>query len=419
MEASAPRALVVTVGDELLLGETVDTNAAWLGRKLAALGVPVFRKLVVADEEPEIRRAVGAGLDEADLVLTTGGLGPTEDDRTLGAVSDLLARPLHTDPDLLRALKERFRLGGHPAPAEALVSQAQLPEEAVALDNPRGTAPGILLHVGDRILVLLPGVPGEMKSIFQGQLLDHLRSHFGSRLRPVSQRMMYTTGIPEAVLARRLAGELERSAGDWKIAFLPGLRGVALRLSTTGSEASSERMLDELEGRLASIIGGHLYSAREGDLIEAVGPALIDSGRTVAVAESCTGGLVGKRLTDWPGVSASFKGGVIAYANEAKLHHLGVPRDLLEREGAVSEGVALAMAEGVAERFASDIGLAVTGVAGPSGGTPDKPVGTVWYAVWHQGGAEARRGGFPGERDMVRERSAQAALALLLDTLAR
>lgn len=410
--------MIVTVGDEILLGRTIDTNAAWLGRELADLGIPVARRYTVADLDNEIRRAVAEAMGEADLVLLSGGLGPTPDDLTRDSVADLLGRPLRVDSALLKAVEERFKRRGYEEVPTTNRSQAQVPEGAEVLENAHGTAPGLAMEGEGSLVVLLPGVPRELKSIFRERVRPLLQERFGPRLVPVQIHVIHTTGIPESLLAQRMAEHLPEDTGPVGLAFLPDLRGVDLRFTAQGVGAEeAERWFRRLEDALEPVLRPWRFEAAGGDLVEAVSDALRSRGSTVAVAESCTGGLVAKRLTDHPGSSDVFVGGVVAYANDAKIRHLGVDPGDIARHGAVSETVARAMARGVADRFGADAGIGVTGVAGPDGGTADKPVGTVWYATALGGQVVAKRARFMGDREAVRERSAQAALALLLGML--
>ncbi len=414
------RAILVTVGDELLLGETVNTNAAWLGARLAEVGVPVVRTVTVGDEEEGIRKAVSTALEEADLVILTGGLGPTPDDRTREAVSSLLGRGLRLDPALLEGLRERYRSRGVDRVPEAVPGMARVPEGAELLPNPLGAAPGLLLEVDDTVCVLLPGIPREMRAIVGSTLLPRLQERFAGRLRPVLYRTIHTTGIPESALAGLLRERLGEDTGPVSVAFLPDLHGVRIRLTCRGMAdvETAEAWLDRIEERVAPVVAPFRFEAESGDLAEAVARRLSDRGRTVAVAESCTGGLLGKRLTDRPGASAFFLGGIVAYADRVKEQELGVAPELLRREGAVSRAVAGAMARGVRERLGADLGLSVTGIAGPSGGGPEKPVGTVWFGLASAEGTETRVERFGEDRETIRERAAQAALAFLHRILA-
>jgi nicotinamide-nucleotide amidase len=414
----SPRAALVTVGDELLLGRTVDTNAAWLGRELAGLGIPVVRRHTVGDEASEIHHAVSDALAVADLVLVTGGLGPTPDYLTRDAVASLLGRPLREDAEVLEHLRARFRDRGVPELPEPNRRVAQVPEGARKLTNPHGTAPGLAMEADDALVVLLPGVPREMRGIFGADLVSVLRAHFGARLRPVHTRTIRTTGIPESLLGQRIEERLGQGTGPVGLAFLPDEKGVDLRLTAFDMDrAEAERRFGQIEEALADILAPWRFEAPEGDLVEAVTAALRNGGRTLAVAESCTGGLVAKRMTDLAGASDVFLGGVVAYANEVKTGQLGVDPSVLAAHGAVSEVVARGMAEGVARRFGADAGVGITGIAGPGGGTEEKPVGTVWFAAALGDRVVARRERFPGDRRSIRERAAQAALFLLLRLL--
>lgn len=416
---SSVKAAIVTVGDELLLGETVDTNAAWLGRRLALKGIDVVRRHTVADDAHEIRRAVSDALDHARLVVVSGGLGPTPDDLTREAVAELLDAPLALDEALLERLAERFREVGYDDLPETNRSQALVPEGATTLANPHGTAPGLVLEApGDGLVVLLPGVPRELKGIFDGELTRFLERRLGDRLPPVHIRMIRTTGIPESLLAQKVGEVLPADTGPVSVAFLPDGKGVDLRLTARGVEAEEAgRWLDRVEEALEPVVGRWRFDAESGDVVEALTRVLRDRSLTLAVAESCTGGLVGQRITARAGASDVFLGGVVAYADGVKEDLLDVPAEVLEAHGAVSEEVARAMARGVRARFGASTGISITGVAGPGGGTEEKPVGTVCFAAAVEDGVATRRARFPGDRASVRERSAQAAIFLLLRLL--
>lgn len=413
-ESAPPTAALVTVGNELLYGETVDTNAAWLSRSLASRGIHVVRKFTVGDEEMDIRDAVQAAMATGELVLVSGGLGPTPDDLTRDAVASLLGRELRFDEELYARLEERFRRRGYEKLPESNRSQAQVPEGARVLENVNGTAPGLAIEAESSLVVLLPGVPRELRGIYEGDLQDVLDHRFGQRAEPIRHRVLHTTGVPESRLTELVADALPEDTGPVSLAFLPDVRGVDLRLTASGvSAAAADEWFARIESALEPVIGRWRFEAESGDVAEAVITSLRESGSMLAVAESCTGGLVAKRITDVAGSSDVFVGGVIAYADEVKVEMLGVPERVLRREGAVSEGVARAMAEGVAERLGASAAIGVTGVAGPGGGTEEKPVGTVWVSAALEGRVEARLLSLPGDRSAVRERAAQAALAEL------
>lgn len=416
-------AAVVSVGNELLFGETIDTNAAWLGRTLTARGVTVLRRFTVPDDSAEIRRAVAAAGEGTDVVVVTGGLGPTADDRTKAAVSEMLGRRLVSDDAVMNELRARFEASGRSEIPESSLSQAEVPEGADVLANPRGTAPGLLLRDEGRWIVLLPGVPSEMKGIVTEALLPRLSEEFG--IRPAAlHRTVRTTGIPESALAdelepaiAKLPAEVLHGVG---VAYLPDREGVDLRF--TFREGATEDV-DERFTRIVQALGPVLdpwrYGSDQRDLADAVVGALRATDRTIAVAESCTGGWVMRRLTDHPGASDVVLGGVVAYDNDVKVGQLGVPRERIDEVGAVSEDVARAMAEGVARRFGASAAISVTGIAGPGGGSEAKPVGTVWIGTTVDGQTEAALHRFPGDRDAVRARATQAALAALYRRLPR
>ncbi len=354
-------------------------------------------------------------LDLSDVVIVTGGLGPTADDITRDAVADLLCAPLHLQQDLLDDMERRFTSRGFGKLPSTNARQAEVPEGALVLSNRLGTAPGLVLETDGKSVVLLPGVPREMRALFSEAVVPLLEDRLRDRLHPVVHRVFHTTGIAESALAERIEAGLPEHLGPVSLAYLPHVTGVDLRLTARGTAADPAVVdwLDRTEALLMPMIERYRYLAASGDIVEALATSLVAGGRTLAVAESCTGGLVAKRLTDLPGSGAYFAGGVVAYSNEVKVTRLGVPSEVLAAAGAVSEEVARAMALGVANAFAADVGLAVTGIAGPSGGSEEKPVGTVWYAARVGERTDARKRVFPGDRDAIRERSAQAVLALL------
>jgi nicotinamide-nucleotide amidase len=400
----------VTIGTELLLGFTVDTNAAEIGRALAAAGVDVVRHTSVADRPDAIRAALTEALGRADVVLATGGLGPTSDDLTKQAAADVFGRRLVHDPAVLAALEERFRrIGRWPMPA-ANRSQADVPEGAVVLPNPRGTAPGLWLEdERGRVLVLLPGVPHEMRGLLHEHVLPRLAGRGGGTV--VRSRALRTTGVAESAVAERLGGIADEIA-PLTLAYLPGTAGVDLRVTAWHlAPDDADRRLAGALGLIAPRLGQDRYGEDDADLAAVVLTAL--AGRTLAVAESCTGGLLGGRITAVPGASHTFLGGIVAYDNTVKTDLLGVPAATIAEHGAVSEPVVLAMTDGARRRFNADAALAVTGIAGPEGGTTDKPVGTVWVAARVGDQARAVRRVLPGDRREIRERAAQAALDLL------
>ena len=407
---------VVTIGTELLLGQTVDTNAAELGRALAGAGVEVVRHVSVSDRPEAIRAAVAEALDRTGFVLTTGGLGPTRDDITKREVAGLFGKALELDAAVLRALEERFRRLGRTMPAINR-TQAEVPAGATVLPNPRGTAPGLWVEEGGRVVVMLPGVPSEMRGLLAEQVLPRLAQRAAGAV--VRSGTVRTTGIAESALAERV-GAIEEEIAPLTLAYLPSTDGVDLRVTAWGLEAAdAERRLVAATTQLRERAGEHYYGGDGTDLAAIVLERLRGRKARLVVAESCTGGLVSGRITAIPGASTVFIGGVVAYDNVVKSGMLDVSPELLETHGAVSEPVVRAMAEGVQRQFAVEAALAITGIAGPTGGTPEKPVGTVWLAARYGFETTALQRMFLGDRGEIRARAAQAALDLLRRLLVR
>lgn len=402
---------LVTIGTELLLGVTVDTNGAELGRALAAAGLEVVRRTTVADRPDAVRDAVKQALERTGFAITTGGLGPTHDDLTKQEVARLFGRALVLDEGVLRTLESRFQRLGRPMPAVNR-SQAEVPEGATVLPNPRGTAPGLWLDDGrGRTVVLLPGVPSEMRGLLVEEVLPRLAARAGGAV--VRSRVLRTTGVPESAVAERI-GAVEAELAPLTLAYLPGPDGVDLRITAwTLPPADAERRLAAAVELLRPRLGDHCYGMDDADLAAVVLDSLRARPARLAVAESCTGGLIGQRLTAVPGASDVFAGGVVAYADLVKQQQLGVPAGVLGTQGAVSEETVRAMATGACRTFAVPCAVAVTGIAGPGGGTPEKPVGTVWLAAAVDGDVHAVKRVFPGDRNEIRARAAQAALDLL------
>jgi nicotinamide-nucleotide amidase len=408
---------LVTIGTELLLGFTVDTNGAEIARALAAAGVRVVRRTAVADRSADIRDAVHAALSRTGAVLTTGGLGPTRDDITKRAVADMFGLPLEFDEAVWADVLARFaRLRRIPVASNR--SQAEVPAGATVLPNRWGTAPGLWLEApyaetpsGAGLVILLPGVPFEMRMLLQHEVVPRLAGRSdGAVIRSLSVR---TTGVPESTLAERM-GDIEREIAPLTLAYLPGLEGVDLRLSAweLGPD-EAERRLRAAADLIRCRADEFIYGEGDTDLAALVLDRARAKGLRLGAAESCTGGLVGGRLTEVAGSSDVFMGAVVCYHNDLKTSLLGVPSTVIAAEGAVSEAVARAMAAGARARLAVDAAVAVTGIAGPGGGTEAKPVGTIWLAVALGEAVQARHLLLAGSRHDIRARAAQAALSLL------
>jgi nicotinamide-nucleotide amidase len=406
---------IVTIGDELLLGETIDTNAAWLARELGDLGISVVRRATVGDEAAAISSAVSDALERTGAVITTGGLGPTSDDRTRPAIAGLFGRELHENDAIwqgLRAIwRERGRQG-EPPPANR--QQALVPEGATVLANRHGTAPGLWIEDDrGRWVAMLPGVPREMRGLTRDELLPRLRDRLGDDRRVVRSFTLRTTGVAESMLPD-LLGQYSTGVDDATLAYLPGQEGVDLRLTVRNVPPhEADRLLEESAGSVRPLLGKHWYTDGSIDLAEVVISLCRTAAKHIAVAESCTGGLLAARLTSISGSSRVFRGGIVAYDNSVKIEQLGVGAGLLERVGAVSEEVARAMATGARRSMKAEIGVGITGVAGPEGGTPEKPVGLVWIAVDANDSITVFQGRFIGDREEIRFRSTQAALDMI------
>ncbi len=404
---------LVTIGNELLLGFTVDTNAAYAARKLAEIGVEIERRTTVGDDAAHIAEAVREGLERTGAVITTGGLGPTSDDLTKPSIAAIFGREMRFDEEHFAWMTERWRTRfGREIPA-ANRQQAMIPEGAVKLRNNHGSAPGIWLEDDrGRWVAMLPGVPREMRGMLDDTLVPMLRDRVtGDRV--VRSHTLRTTGLAESLIAERVAA-IEGWTPESELAYLPNVDGVDLRLTARGvGAAEADRRLAADAEQLRAAFARDIYGEGEADLAAVVLDICRERGLHVAVGESCTGGLLGERLTRIPGSSDVFVGGVIAYANEIKAGLLGVPAPLIRAHGAVSGEVARSMAAGARERTGAEIGVAVTGIAGPDGGTPEKPVGTVWIACDFAGEADAKLLHLWGNRQEIRQRAAQAALNLV------
>lgn len=400
---------VIVIGNELLDGSRSDEHTAYVSSRLTALGAEVVRAEIVPDDPRLIEEAMRRALGSADVVITTGGLGVTSDDRTKQVAARVAGRRLALDERTLARVRRRFEDRGIAMP-EINISQAMIPEGARAIDNHRGTAPGLLIEKDGALLFVLPGVPAEMHGMLDDYVLPFLE---GRGLRKLTQdRLVRTTGIPESRVAEIVAPVAKRFART-EIAYLPSQAGVDLKIvAGAGAVEDAGRAADDVAERIAELLGPFVYARGPETIEEVVGYLLTMARKTLAVAESCTAGLIGWRVTRVPGSSEYFRGGVIAYSDDLKTAMLNVDPATLRAHGAVSEQTAREMAAGARAAAGADVGLAVTGIAGPGGASPEKPAGLVYIAV--TGPADrVRRFRFAGGRDAVREQAAQAALELL------
>lgn len=404
------RAEIIAVGSELLTPYRQDTNSLYLTGKLNSLGITVSFKTIVGDHRDRLADVVRLALTRSELIILSGGLGPTEDDLNREVVAEVLGRRLHLVEDIRKRMRERWARLGRAMPENNL-RQAMVPEGAEWLENQRGTAPGLWIEHDGSILVLLPGPPWELEPMFETSCMPRLKPRSGGRC--LRSRVYKIVGLPESEVDRRIAPAYKLYENP-QTTILSVLGTIEVHLQAQGSnEAETEAALSDLGDKIELALGDHIFSSGGESLEEVVGMYLVMKRKTVALAESCTGGLVAERLTRIAGSSAFFLGGVVCYSNELKTRLVGVPPELIAALGAVSKAVAQALAEGIRRRTGASIGLAITGIAGPGGGTPEKPVGLVFIALADERSTEVRQFQFPGDRERIRTWSAVAALEMI------
>ncbi len=405
------RAYLLSIGNELLCGRTVDTNAAWLSGRLFAAGVQTASVQCIADETADIVQALRLAVQRADVVVVTGGLGPTDDDLTRQALAAYLGVELIYHPELGEQIEAFFTSRGLTMPQRNRV-QACIPQGAEPIDNPRGTAPGVLYETDQTLIALMPGVPAEMKAMFELSVLPRIRRRLGGPVvRSINLRCY---GAGESTVAEILGDRMRRGRNPLvNCTVSEGIITLQV-IAKAHTSQEAERRLEQERLELEKMLGNLVFGTGEDALQEVVGRLLSAQKKIVTVAESCTGGLVAKLLTDVPGSSEYFNFGWITYSNQAKIEQLGVPPALLEECGAVSEPVAQAMAEGAIQKSHADCAIGITGIAGPGGGTEQKPVGLVYISVMNKGICHVHRCHFANAgRASVRLRTAQTALNLL------
>lgn len=410
-EKNIRRAEILTIGTEMLLGDLVDTNSAWISQRLAELGVGIYRHTTVGDNPDRIVTAMKEATSRSDLVITTGGLGPTSDDLTNECLAVAAGREMVEYQEARDHVDTMFaRFGRTPTPSN--YKQALFPEGTTLIPNPRGTAMGALLEIDGTLFATMPGVPSEMKGMFEETLAPLIRSRSDGS---IVSKTLWFAGLGESALAEQVQDFLD--ATDPTVAPLAGQGKVRLRITTrAATPEEAEKKIAPIAQEILSRLGDYYFGEDEETLESAVAHLLKEQGATLALAESCTGGLLAKRITDMVGSSGYFQEGLVTYSNESKERLLGVPHGLLVEHGAVSEPVAQAMAEGVREQSGADYGLSVTGVAGPDGGTEEKFVGLVFVGLSDADGTVAERldlSAWARSREAVRERSANRAFDIL------
>ncbi len=405
------KAEIINIGDELLIGQVVNTNASWMASQLNKAGIQVIQITTIADDRAAIQTALDQALNRAEAVLISGGLGPTKDDITKKTLAEYFGAQLVFHQPTFEQVKKIFAARQFPVTEENR-QQAMIPENCIPLFNKNGTAPGMWFEKEGKITVSMPGVPFEMKAMMEEQVIPRLVQHF--RLGHIVHKTVMTTGLPESMLAEKIKTWEENLPAHIKLAYLPQPGIVRLRLSGKGKDR--KKLREEIEKqvkKLQLLIPETIYGYDDVLLEEVVGKLLREKGKTVATAESCTGGYLSHLITSISGSSDYFEGGIVSYANRVKTELLGVYPDTLEQYGAVSREVVLQMAEGARRKLKTDYALAVSGIAGPTGGTPEKPVGTVWIALAGPKGSEAQLFHFGEHRGRNIRRSALAALNML------
>jgi len=403
---------IITIGDEILIGQTVDTNSAWMAQVLNRLGIELLQSRSVSDTEESIIKALNSVDPQSQLILITGGLGPTRDDITKRVLAEYFGSKLERNQEVLEKIEEFFTERGRQI-LESNRRQADLPNLATILPNPLGTASGMWFEKEEKIYVSMPGVPYEMKGLMSNEVLPRIREQFD--LPKIYYRTLMTEGIGESFLAEIIQDwEAQLSEKSISIAYLPSPGVVKIRLGAKGSDEAEikDRVDHEIE-TLYKLIPSYVFGENDISMQEAIAYKLKSSERSLSTAESCTGGYLAHLLTSVPGSSVYFKGSVIAYANEIKINHLGVEASKIETDGAVSKSVIRQMAEGARKHLQTDISLATSGVAGPDGGSDEKPVGTVWIALAAKEGVYSKKYTFEKDRGRNIRRSALAALSLV------
>ncbi len=373
------KAQILTIGDEILIGQIVDTNSAWMGQQLNLQGIQVDKIISLSDSQEAITKGIDQAFAEADIILMTGGLGPTKDDITKKTIADYFGVDMYFDESTFNRIQRLFKkLGREPLEAHRL--QSYMPTNADILMNKMGTAPGMWFEKDGKILVSMPGVPYEMKYLMSEEVLPRLKKQFPGK--PIAHRTILTTGEGESRLAAKIDSFVEALPSNIKMAYLPGIAQVRLRLTGTGDdEIALNDLLDKKVEELKPQISEFIYGYENEKLEEVLGKILKEKGKTLCTAESCTGGYIAHKITSISGASAYFMGGIVAYDNAVKMNQLQVQSSTLEKHGAVSEETVIEMVKGVIKLLKTDLAVAISGIAGPTGGTPEKPVGTIWIAV--------------------------------------
>lgn len=406
------RVSIISIGDELLIGQTINTNAAYIGEKLTGLGFEIVRNFTVGDNRESILQTLTESEELSEFIFVTGGLGPTHDDITRSCIVEYFNTKLIFDEKTFERIKKLFERRNIPMP-EINREQALVPEIARVIPNNYGTAPGYDISKNGKRFFVMPGVPHEMKGMMEETILPELREYIRSKQIFYNQKILFTTGIPESALYSKL-GDVKTLFEDVKVAFLPSQFGVKIRLSMRSNDENYNlTKINLVEQRIREKVGEFIYADENISLEELIGKILTERKLKLAVAESCTGGMICNRITNVPGSSNYFERGVVSYSNESKIQILGVKKKTIEKYGAVSEHTAVEMARGVRLISDADIGISTTGIMGPTGETPTKPIGLVFIGYSDKEKEFAKQFNFADNRIRNKERTSQAALDLL------
>ncbi len=404
------KAEIISIGDEIMYGHTIDSNSAYISQRLAELGIEVVYQTSVGDEVSLIVEAINQARQRVNLIITTGGLGPTHDDVTMKGIVKAFKKNLVFHPEILEKIKQRYEKRGMEMP-QINQNQALIPQGAKYFDNAVGSAPGILIQEEEIIFMALPGVPREMRYLTDNEVIPFLSKQ--KIAKKIVHQKIRTTGIVESALYEIVEGIIKESK-DVKIAFLPGYHGVDIRLTVSArDEKAGKILIDQVQNKIMEKAGEYVYSTDSESQEELVGRLLREKKMKLAVAESCTGGLLASKITNIPGSSDYFDRGIVTYSNQAKTQILGVPEEMIRKYGAVSQQVAEAMAKGVVKISGADVGVGITGIAGPAGGTTEKPVGLVYIGLANKQKAWVEEFLFGDDRQIIRERSSYAALNMI------
>lgn len=402
---------IITIGDEILIGQIVDTNSAWLGQQLSMLGIKVNKITSLSDQKKEILRGVEQAIEKHDIVIVTGGLGPTKDDITKHTLAELFNTKLVLNELVLNDVAEMFASFGKPV-TELNRKQAEVPENCIVLRNKKGTAPGMAWKIGQKLLFSLPGVPFEMKWLFENEVSPLIKLTF--QLPVIVHQTILTQGIGESALADLIEDWENKLPENIKLAYLPSPGMVRLRLSAYGNnETELKNLIKNEELKLLPLIGIHHFGYNDDTLETVVSKLLLEKAKSLSLAESCTGGSISHKITSVPGCSVFYKGGIVSYSNTLKQDFLGVLNKTIIENGVVSEPVVNEMLIGAQKAFKTDYTLAVSGIAGPDGGTPEKPVGTVWIGVMGPNYKNIKQFRFGNDRKLNIERASLTALNML------